>query len=104
MQIIPLKAVASDTLYVQLSGTSGGQIVQQQCQINLYQKENYGLFMDLFLNGTQILSAMLCLDRVGLVRQAYLGFVGQLAFIDTQGTSNPYYTGLGTRYILTYTP
>lgn len=96
MQIVPLTAVASQSFSVQLGA--------QQCQMNLYQKAEYGLFMDLFLNGTQILSAMLCLDRVGLVRQAYLGFTGQLAFVDTQGTTDPYYTGLGSRYILTYTP
>jgi hypothetical protein len=104
MQVIPLTPQESLSFPVQLTGQSGGQSVQQQCKINLYQKENYGLFFDLFLNGSQIISAMLCLDRVGLVRQSYLGFIGQLAFVDTQGTNDPYYTDLGSRYILTYTP
>ena len=45
---------------------------------------------------------MLCLNLVGLVRSAYLGFIGQLAFFDTQGTSDPDYSGLGTRYQLVY--
>jgi hypothetical protein len=96
MQLVPITAVASQSFSVQLSG--------QQCQINLYEKANYGLFFDLILNGAQIVTAMLCLNGVGLVREAYLGFVGQLAFIDTQGSTDPTYAGLGTRYILTYTP
>ena len=37
-----------------------------------------------------------------IVRSAYLGFVGDLAFIDTQGSDDPVYTGLGARWILTY--
>lgn len=96
MQIVPVTAIASQSFSVQLNG--------QQCQINLYQKANYGLFIDLIVNGTHILSATLCLNGVGLVRYPYLGFVGQLAFVDTQGSTDPAYTGLGTRYILTYTP
>lgn len=95
MQIVPVTAIASQSFTVQLNG--------QQCQINLYEKSNYGLFFDLILNGTRIVTAMLCLNGVGLVREAYLGFIGQLAFIDTQGSTDPTYTGLGSRYILTYT-
>jgi hypothetical protein len=60
------------------------------------------MYFDLTLNGTLIVSTMICLDRVNLVRYAYLGFIGNLAFIDTQGTTDPVYTGLGSRYILTY--
>lgn len=37
-----------------------------------------------------------------IVRSAYLGFIGDLAFIDTQGTSDPIYAGLGTRFQLVY--
>ena len=92
-QVIPLTAQAAQTLSVQL-GT-------QQCTINLYQKST-GLFMDLVVNGQQIVTAMLCLDRMGLVRQSYLGFIGNLTFVDTQGATTPYYTGLGSRYILVY--
>ena len=93
MQIIPITPVASQSFSVQL-GT-------QNCKINLYQK-NTGLYFDLILEGTEIVSSMICLNEVGLVRETYLGFVGQLLFIDTQGSSDPYYTDLGTRYILTY--
>jgi hypothetical protein len=36
------------------------------------------------------------------VRDLYLGFSGDLFFADTQGTNDPYYTDLGTRYLLVY--
>lgn len=93
MQVIPLKAVPAQTFTIQL-GT-------QNCEINLYQK-NTGLFFDLTVNEIRKVTSMLCLDRVALIREAYLGFIGELAFIDTQGTSDPYYTGLGSQYILVY--
>ena len=93
MQIIPITAVAAQTFSIDLAN--------QQCTVNLYQK-SIGLFMDLTVNGTQILAGKICLDRVNVVRYSYLGFVGALAFVDTEGTSDPYYTGLGSRYILTY--
>jgi hypothetical protein len=36
------------------------------------------------------------------VRSAYLGFVGDLCFFDTQGTEDPTSPGLGTRYLFVY--
>jgi hypothetical protein len=92
-QTIPLSSVSSQTFNVQL-GT-------QSCLINVYQKST-GLYFDLTLNSNQIISSMICLNLVGLVRESYLGFTGQLFFFDTQGTDDPDYTGLGTRYILVY--
>ena len=92
-QIIPLSQVPSQTFTVQL-GT-------QNCLINVYQKST-GLYFDLTLNSNLIISSMICLNLVGLVRESYLGFTGQLFFFDTQGTDDPDYTGLGTRYILVY--
>ena len=93
MQILPLSAVPSQTFSVQLSN--------QNCLINLYQK-NTGLYFDLFINNNPVIQSMLCLNEVGLVRESYLGFVGQLVFVDTQGSSDPTYDGLGSRYLLTY--
>lgn len=93
MQIIPLTAVPSQTLKTVLA--------QQNCVINVYQKST-GLYLDLALEGTTILSGVLCRDRVRCVRQAYLGFVGDLAFMDTQGAEDASYQGLGSRWVLMY--
>ena len=43
-----------------------------------------------------------CEDRNRIVRDLYLGFVGDLCFMDTQGTTDPVSPGLGLRYVLVY--
>jgi len=93
MQQIPLQAVASQTTRIVLGG--------QNCQISLYQKDE-GLFFDLISNGTTIVVAVLALDAVALVCRQYLGFIGNLLFVDTQGSTAPTYAGLGGRYALVY--
>ena len=93
MQTIALSAVASQKLNVLLAG--------QNCQIKVYQKTT-GVYLDLAINDAPVKSGVLCRDRVLLVRHIYLGFIGDLAFFDTQGTSDPTYDGLGGRYQLVY--
>jgi hypothetical protein len=45
---------------------------------------------------------VLCRDLVYLVREAYLGFTGDLTFIDAEGADDPQYSGLGSRWQLVY--
>jgi hypothetical protein len=93
MQTIPLKQVPNQTIRTTLGG--------QSCQINIYTLST-GLYLDLLVNGAAILTGAICEDRNLIVREAYLGFVGDLAFMDTQGTEDPQYTGLGERWVLLY--
>jgi len=93
MQLIPLSVLPNQTLAVQLAG--------QSCTLNLYQK-NTGLFMDVLVNDVLIIGGVLCENLNRIVRSLYLGFIGDFAFIDTQGTTDPYYTGFGSRYFLLY--
>jgi len=93
MQSIPLEAKPSQTLKVTLDS--------QYVQLNIYTLPD-GLFLDLLLNGTTVIQGALCVDRARLVREAYLGFSGDLMFIDTQGKLDPYYTDLGGRWQLIY--
>lgn len=93
MNIIPLRAIPSQRMSVLLDG--------QNCQINVYQKST-GLFLDLYVNNSPVALTVLCRDRNRLVRFAYRGFVGDLAFIDTQGRQDPEHSGLGDRYLLAY--
>ena len=93
MLAIPLNAVPSQNLNVTLDG--------QLCQLSVYQK-NSGLYINVSINNVLIIGGVLCLDRNRIVRDAYLGFVGDLGFIDTQGTNDPTYDGLGDRYQLIY--
>jgi hypothetical protein len=90
---IPISAVPSQKLAVLLGG--------QPCQINVYQKST-GVFLDLLVNNAPIVTAALCLDRGRVVRHKYLGFVGDLAMVDTKGKSDPDYNGFGSRYLLVY--
>jgi hypothetical protein len=93
MQTIPLAAVPSQTLTTMLNG--------QNCQITLTTRRT-GLFMDLSVNNIPVAVGNLCEDRNQMVIKAYLGFIGCFIFSDLQGASDPVYTGLGTRYILSY--
>jgi hypothetical protein len=93
MQQIVLQSVPSQQTQVVLDG--------QSCSISVYVKTSC-MFFDLSVNGTQIASAVQCKNLVSLVPTSYLGFSGWMVFFDTQGTSDPIYTGLGSRWQLLY--
>ena len=87
---IPLVATPSQTLTVQLG--------DQSCRINVRQRRT-GLFVDLYVRDVAIFEGVKALDRCKLVRDAYLDFTGELFFADTQGASDPDYTGLDGRFL-----
>lgn len=93
MQIIPVQPIASQTLTVQLA--------EQTCQIDVYQKST-GLFLNLAVGGVLIIGGVICENLNRIVRSLYLGFIGDLTFIDTQGSDDPVFTGLGSRFLLAY--
>jgi hypothetical protein len=75
----------------------GGQSVQ----MSIYQKSR-GLFVDITVGGVAIAQGVLAHDGVPLVSRDYMGFIGNLLFLDTRGRDDPTYDGLGTRYKLCY--
>ena len=93
-QLVPLNPVPSQVIN---TVTTAGQT----CTIKIYQKF-WGVFCDLFVDNAPIIQGVLCLNANYIVRSLYLGFIGDLAFFDTQGTSDPTYTGLGDRFLLIY--
>lgn len=93
MNVIPLQPLPSQFLNVTLAG--------QACRIAVYQKGT-SLYLDLTVANVVRMTCVICRNRVRLVRQAYLSFVGDLAFVDTQGVLDPDYTGLGSRFQLVY--
>lgn len=93
MQIIPLRATPNQTLTVLLAN--------QNCRINVYQRF-FGLYVDLAVGAVPIFNGVVAQQANRLKRYDYLPFVGDLAFFDTQGKTNPSYTGLGSRYQLVY--
>ena len=93
MMFVPLQPLPNQAVSVALNN--------QPCQINVYQKF-FGLFLDLYVSNTLVIGGVLCLNLNRVVRSAYLGFQGDLGFWDTQGSQDPYYTGVGSRYQLVY--
>lgn len=94
MQVIPLSPVPSQTLRVTLNG--------QPVRLSLYTLAT-GLYADVYLNGNAIVNCVRALNGVALIPSGYLGFQGNLFFWDTyEGTNDPTYDGLGSRYLLYY--
>jgi len=93
MQIVPLSAAPNQTLTISL----GGQVTQ----LNVYQKSE-GLYIDVLVNNVLIIGGVICENLNRIVRSLYLGFSGDLAFIDNEGSDDPVYTGLGARFSLAY--
>jgi hypothetical protein len=101
-QIVPLTDAPSQTINVTLGG--------QPCRINVYTKsinvpiqppgstpsdpdptyENQNpVFLDLYVNDVLIVGGALCLNESLIVMDPYLGFLGDLAVIDTVGNEDP---------------
>lgn len=96
--LVPLQQTPSQQVAVTLNS--------QACTLNVYQLES-GLFVDLYVSGSPIVTGVLAHNACKIVRDAYLGFTGDLAFFDTQGSNDPDYTGLADasgdgRYALMY--
>lgn len=94
MQIIPIQDVASQTLNIMLGG--------QSCTVNLYCKDAYGTFIDLLVNETPVVVGVICQNQNRIVRDGHLGFIGDIGFLDLQGTADPVSPGLGSRFALCY--
>ncbi|MGK0705117.1 phage baseplate plug family protein [Yokenella regensburgei] len=77
------------------------ELASQQCLIRLVQRESF-IYMDLTLNGVAILQGVPCLYGNKMIRYKYLGFAGDLVFLDSQGEEDPHYDGLGGRFQLFY--
>jgi hypothetical protein len=102
MLVIPTVATPSQTLTVVLAG--------QQTMLDLYQRST-GFFCDVYVNDVLIIGGVICQNGNRIVRDAYLGFIGDFAFYDTQATlgtngvldgADPTYQGLNTQFLLIY--
>lgn len=91
--VIPLNAVAQQSVQTTLSG--------QSVQLDIQQRRT-GLYMNIWLNGTMIIAGLLCQDRTWLVQKSYFGMPGDMIFADQEGEADPEYSGLSGRYVLMY--
>lgn len=93
MKVIPIQDVFNQTFAITLGN--------QNCTINLYQKFT-GLYCDLYIDDVLIIGGVICLNRTKIVRDSYLGFVGDLMFTDAEDLASPSSPGLGTRFTFLY--
>lgn len=93
MKTIPLLDTPLQDLQVQLGG--------QNCAIEVLRKST-GMYLSLKVDNVQIATGVICRNLTLIVRDAYLGFVGDLFFQDTQGSDDPNTPGLGSRWQLQY--
>lgn len=93
MLVVPLQPIKSQTLQVSLG--------QQACTLNVYQQA-YGLYIDVLVGTKAIVQGIIALNYNLIIRNSYFGFIGDFVFYDTQASSDPVYTGLGTRWFLAY--
>lgn len=94
MELVPTQPVPSQTFAVILGG--------QQARVSLRQMST-GLYVDLSSNDREVVGLVVCENANRVVRNSYLGFLGDLVFWDTEGKgADPVYTGLGSRFQLYY--
>ena len=94
MLVIPIQPVPSQQVLCVLDG--------QNCQISIYLR-NENIYVDLNSDGVNRCLACLAHNAVALDScNSWDGFIGNLYFIDTQGTDDPQYTGFNTRWFLVY--
>lgn len=93
IKIIPLDVISDQTFVIDLNG--------QDCQIHLYLRFR-NMYMDFMKDDEILFQGKICLNDVDLITSKTWGFDGQVKFIDTQGSEDPYYTGFGERWFLVY--
>lgn len=91
MKSIPLSATPSQSLQSQVTPDKKANITLRWLADKLY----------FSLDG--VVTNRVCRDRARLLLDAqYHEFGGDFMFVDTQGSGDPVWTGLGARYILVY--
>ncbi|MFP1728036.1 phage baseplate plug protein [Lonsdalea quercina] len=93
MNVVSLENKKSQSLIVTLGG--------QSCLIRLIQRSSF-LYMDLTVNDEPVIQGVPCLYGNKIVRYDYLGFKGDLFFLDNEGNSDPSWNGLADRFPLYY--
>ena len=92
-QTVPLQPLANQTLQAQLAN--------QAVTLNVYQQA-FGLYMDVMIGTQAIVQGIIARNSTLIIRNTYFGFSGDFIFLDTQGNSDPIFTGLGSRFVLIY--
>lgn len=90
---IPLSKSASQSMQITLNG--------QNCSLFLTQRDGR-MYCALSVSNVSIWKSVLCHDRTPIRQFRVQKFVGNLVFVDRDGSSDPVHTGFGERYRLYY--
>ena len=97
MQEVPLQPIPAQIVKTVLAD----KIVT----LKVYQLR-YGMFIDVSINSELEIGAVICENMNRIIRSAYLNeefsFGGDFVFQDTEGSRDPTFEGLGSRYKLLY--
>ena len=106
MLTIPIQNIPNQNFKVIINGLN--------CNITLFNKDRiygfstddnpliFALYFNLSVNGNIITTNTICENISPLIKQKYKEFPGNFIFIDLNGNSSPFYSGLGTRFKLVY--
>lgn len=72
---------------------------ENNCTLKLVQRES-ALYIDVSVDGEVVTQGVPCLYANRIIRYRWLGFPGDLFFMDTEGQNDPRWDGLGSRYLL----
>lgn len=90
---IPLQPITNQEFVIMLE--------QRDWNIRLIQRLNR-MYLSLWIDNIEIWSGSICRDRLPFVQSKTQNVTGNLVFVDMEGTSDPTYEGLGSRYKLFY--
>lgn len=90
---IPVTSTPSQSLNVIINGTV--------FRLDIYQRST-GLYMNVWVNGVVVVSGAICQNLNPVVHADYLSLGGDFVWVDMQGSQDPVYSGLGSRYVLTF--
>jgi len=94
LRLVPTQPLPSQVFNVILD--------EQSITVTLRQLAS-GLFMNIQLNGQQMLGLVICQNLNRIVRNTYFGMAGDFIFYDENGTGlDPVFTGLGAQFSLYY--
>jgi len=91
--VIPLAQLPNQEFNIELGG--------QQCEFRFITRGVF-LYMDLTVNGENLINGQICLNNTDLIQYKHLKFNGRLYFTDTQGDLDPLYYGLNERWMLVF--
>ncbi|MDI2091692.1 phage baseplate plug family protein [Commensalibacter oyaizuii] len=92
MQLISINAVEAQQFSLSFR--------EYSYRFRLLDRGKAGVFLDVYQGINPVLTGLLCLDRVRIIRSAYVRFPGDFMFVDQEGFDNPSYTGFNNRFLL----